>query len=130
MPWIFSNFSLWGQSVNKDSIIMISKGYHYVIILGIACNFYISIEPVYPVYYSRWTQRSLGYPFSIDPLVHYPRWVLTGHNWNSIYKFCFISTLHLHFISPIKASKYYFVLISLIFIFHIILYIVLLGKAP
>ena len=26
---------------------MISKGYHYVINLGIACNFYISIDAVY-----------------------------------------------------------------------------------
>ena len=28
---------------------MISKGYHYVINLGIACNFYMSIDPDYPV---------------------------------------------------------------------------------
>ena len=27
---------------------MISKGYHYVINLGIANNFYISIDPDYP----------------------------------------------------------------------------------
>ena len=27
---------------------MISKGYHYVINLGIACSFYINIDPVYP----------------------------------------------------------------------------------
>ena len=27
---------------------MISKRYHYVINLGIACNVYISIDPVYP----------------------------------------------------------------------------------
>ena len=27
---------------------MISKGYHYVINLGITYNFYISIGPVYP----------------------------------------------------------------------------------
>ena len=27
---------------------MISKGYHYVITLGITNNFYISIDPVYP----------------------------------------------------------------------------------
>ena len=48
VPWIFSNFSLWGESVNKDSIIMISKEYHCMINLGIACNFYVSIDPVYP----------------------------------------------------------------------------------
>ena len=28
---------------------MISKGYRYVIILGIVSNFYISVDPVYPV---------------------------------------------------------------------------------
>ena len=28
---------------------MISKGYHYVIILGIISNLYISVDPVYPV---------------------------------------------------------------------------------
>ena len=27
---------------------MISKGYHYVIILGIVSSFYISVDPVYP----------------------------------------------------------------------------------
>ena len=27
---------------------MISKGYHYAINIGIACNFYISIDSVYP----------------------------------------------------------------------------------
>ena len=31
---------------------MISKGYHYVINLGIACSFYISIDPVYPRSYA------------------------------------------------------------------------------
>ena len=32
---------------------MISKGYHYVINLGIACNFCISIDPVYPGFCAR-----------------------------------------------------------------------------
>ena len=27
---------------------MISKGYHYVINIGIVCTFYISLDPVYP----------------------------------------------------------------------------------
>ena len=27
---------------------MISKGYHYVIYLRIACNIYIKVNPVYP----------------------------------------------------------------------------------
>ena len=31
-------------------------------------------------------QRNLSFPFSIDPWAHYARWVLTGHNWNHIYK--------------------------------------------
>ena len=35
------------ESVNRNSIIMISKGYHFVITLGILSNFYISIDPVY-----------------------------------------------------------------------------------
>ena len=30
-------------------MIMISKGYHYVINLGIVNNLYISIDPVYPL---------------------------------------------------------------------------------
>ena len=36
------------ESVNRNSIIMISKGYHYVINLVIVSNFCISIDPVYP----------------------------------------------------------------------------------
>ena len=46
-PWIFSNFSFWGECVNRSSIIMISKGYHYVINVGIVSNFFI-IGHVYP----------------------------------------------------------------------------------
>ena len=46
--WIFSNFSIWGESVNRNSTLMISKGYHYAINLVIFSNFYISIDPVYP----------------------------------------------------------------------------------
>ena len=41
-------FSFLSQSVNRNSIVIISKGYNYVIILGIISNFYISIDPVYP----------------------------------------------------------------------------------
>ena len=36
------------ESVNRNSIIMITKRYHYVINLGIFSNFYISIDPTYP----------------------------------------------------------------------------------
>ena len=38
----------WGEPANENSIIIISKGNHCVVDLGIACNFYISIDPVYP----------------------------------------------------------------------------------
>ena len=31
VSWIFSDFSFWGESVNRNSIIMIGKGYHNVI---------------------------------------------------------------------------------------------------
>ena len=53
VSWIFSNLSFWGESLNKNSIIMISKGYHHVINIGIACHFYISIDPVYSRSYAR-----------------------------------------------------------------------------
>ena len=46
--WIFSSFSFWRYSVNRNSIIIISEGYHYVINLGIVSKFYISIDPLYP----------------------------------------------------------------------------------
>ena len=52
---IFMNLShesfpilVFEESVNRNNIIMIGKGYHYVINLVIVSNFYISIEPVYP----------------------------------------------------------------------------------
>ena len=58
-------------------------------------------------HHSGWTQRNLGSSFSIDLRVHYPWWVLAD----------------IHFIhSTIKISKYYFFSISLIFIFHLILW--------
>ena len=44
---VFREQNSFGESVNRNSIIMISKGYHYVINLGIVSNFYISIDPVY-----------------------------------------------------------------------------------
>ena len=47
VPLIFSNFSFWGESVKRNGIIMISKGYHYVN-LGTASIFHISIDPAYP----------------------------------------------------------------------------------
>ena len=40
------------------------------------------------IYRSGWSHRNLGSPFSIDPRVHCPQWVLTGHNRSSIYKVC------------------------------------------
>ena len=90
-PWIFSNLSFWGESINRNSIIMISRGYHYVIYFVIVSNFYISIDPVYPgslqrTYHSGWTQENQGSPFTIDPQAHYRRWVLTRYNWSSTNK--------------------------------------------
>ena len=46
--WIFSNFSFWGEPVNRNSIRMIGKGYHYMINLSIVSNFYISTDLVSP----------------------------------------------------------------------------------
>ena len=48
MQLIFSDFVFWEESAKRNSINMISKGYHYVINLGIVSNFYISIDPIYP----------------------------------------------------------------------------------
>ena len=57
---------------------MISKGYHYVINLGIVSNFYISIDPVYRRSLTKdlWQQVNAGESGSsllIDPQAHYPR---------------------------------------------------------
>ena len=84
-------FKFSGVSVNRNNIIMISKGYHYVINIALASKIYISkslfiLDPCQKTYCSGWTQAILGSPFFIDPEAHYPRWVSTGHNWNSIYK--------------------------------------------
>ena len=70
---------------------MISKGYHYVINLDIASNFHINIDPAYHGACARGSiivaeLRGMGFPLAIDPRAHYPRRVLTGHNWNDIYK--------------------------------------------
>ena len=65
-------------------------------------------------------QGNLGSPFSIDPqaIIRNEGIIRTA----SINTLCFISTIPVNFIhSTIKVSKYYFVLISLIFMFHIIL---------
>ena len=75
----------------------------------------------FKIYRSRWTQTNLGSPFSIDPRVHYPRWVLTGHNWNSIYKVCVLFPPSLSILCIVQLKSPNFVLISLIFIFNIIL---------
>ena len=39
VSWTFPDFSFWGESVSRNSIIMISKWYHYVINLSIFSNF-------------------------------------------------------------------------------------------
>ena len=69
---------------------------------------------------TEWTQRNLGFPFSVDPqaIMHNERIIETA----SIKSLCFISNSSVYFIhSAIKVFKYQFVFIYLIFIFHIIL---------
>ena len=48
---MISNFSFSEESVNRNSIIMISKEYHYVINLGITSNFNVSINHAYPGFF-------------------------------------------------------------------------------
>ena len=104
VSWMFSNFSVWMESLNSRIVMKISKTYHYVINLDIADNFHSSLHPAYP---GSW--------------VYYLKSVSTGHNWTDNFKvsvFCFHQPTHfIH--STIKISTYYFVFISLIFIFHI-----------
>ena len=79
------------------------------------------LDPCQRTYHSDWTQGNLGSPFSIDPqaIIHNEGIIETA----STKSLCFISTIPVHFIhSTIKVSKYYFVFISFIFVFHIILY--------
>ena len=88
------------------------------------------LEPCQRTFSSRWTQGNLGSPFSKDPQARYPRWVLTRHNWSRTSKvFVFIFTIPVHFIhSTIKVFKYYFVFISLVLVFHIILESILQNR--
>ena len=75
------------------------------------------------IYRSGWTQKNLCSPFSIDlePVIHSRFWQSIIGTIYIKYLF-FISTIPVHFIhNTIKVSKYYFVFISLIFIFQIIL---------
>ena len=108
---------------------MISKGYHYVINLGIISNFCISIDPFYHGSCARGfivvsELRGIWvFPFQqiLEPIIHDEFWqgIITTLSIKSL---CFISTIPVHFIhSTIKFSNYYFVFISITFIFHIIL---------
>ena len=93
-PWIFSNFNIWGEPVNTNSIIIISKGYHYVNNLGIVSNLYISSLLHYRLCLSWILAKGPivagefrgNFPYSIDPEAHYPLRVLTGHNWGGTNK--------------------------------------------
>ena len=85
------------------------------------------LDPCQMTYHSGWTQGNLGSPFSIDPQAI---WIMAWGSMENevitetacIKSLCFISTTPVHFIhSTIKVSRYYFVFISLIFVFHIIL---------
>ena len=90
-------------SVKRNSIIMISKGYHYVINFGIVSNFYISIGPVYSGSCAR------IYQFIAGEL----RWIWVKF-WQGIIG---TTSIPVHFIhNTIKVSKYYFVFISPVFI--------------
>ena len=81
---------------------MISKGYHFVINLGIVSNFYISVDPVYPG------------SCAIGSIVVGIIGIIGTTSIDSLY---FIFTIPVHFIhSIIKVAKYYFASISLIFI--------------
>ena len=103
---------------------MISKGYHYVINLGIVSNFNISIDPAYSRSLSKNLSQRVNSGESGFSLLHRSSSPLSKMNsdWAkaSIKSLCFIFTIPFHFIhSTTKVSKYYFVFISLIFIFHI-----------
>ena len=79
------------------------------------------MDPCQRTYHSEWTQGNLGSPFLIDPQAIILIEGIIGTAY--IKHMCFISTIPVHFIlSTIKVSKYYFVFISFISIFHIILY--------
>ena len=126
VSWMFSNFSVWMESLNSRIVMKISKTYHYVINLDIADNFHSSLHPAYPGSCVRGSivageLRNLGCTISVDPWVYYLKSVSTGHNWTDNFKvsvFCFHQPTHfIH--STIKISTYYFVFISLIFISHI-----------
>ena len=127
VTWIFSSFSFWGESVNYNSIIIISKEYHYVINLGIACNFSISIDPVYSISCAR--RSTVAIELRVIWVLPSPcilQSIIRDEFWQDIIEStsikCFISTIHLHFIhDTTKVSKYYIVFTSPIFVFHIIL---------
>ena len=90
-----------------------------MITLGIVSNFIWTLsvlDPYQRTYHSGWTQGNLGSPFSIGPqaIIHNEGIIRAA----SIKSLCFISTIPVHFIySTIKVSKYYFVFISLNFMF-------------
>ena len=128
LPWICSKFSFWGESVNRNSFIMICKGYIMWSILVLLAIF-ISVEtlsildPCQRTYRSAWTQENLDSPFSKDAQAHYHDEFWQGITEAAPAKsLCFIFTIPVHFIhSAINVFKYYFFFISPIFIFHIIL---------
>ena len=92
---------------------------------GIACNFYLSVDSVCSKSCARrfieaGELKGICVFFSpkiLDSSIH-------NEFWQGIIEItsikCIIFTLPLHFIhSTIKVSKYYFVFLSLLFIFHI-----------
>ena len=106
---------------------MISKGHHYLINIGIACNFLISIDPAYPGSCSRrsivaselrgiWILPS---PWIIESIIHgeFSQGIIEARSIKLV--FYFQHSFYFIF-SKIKVFMYYFVFISLIFILHII----------
>ena len=134
IPLFFFNFSFWMDYVKWNSIIMISKGYYYVINVGIVSNVYISIDLVYPGSLARGSTvviyqkiyflidpRARLSIFSLYPRAHYPWWILTGHNWNHIYKvfvFFFPPSLSILSIVQLKSPR------IILFSFHSVLFFI------
>ena len=129
--WLLKNHEpfpilvFWEESINRNSIIMISKGYHCVITLSIVSNFHISIELAYPGSLPKDLSQRVNSWESGFSLLHrsssyylYEGIMATA----SIKLLCYIFTIPVHFIrSRIKFSKYLFLFTSLVFIFHIVL---------
>ena len=84
LKWKFSNFSFWGESVNRNSIIMISKGYHYVINLGIFS--YFLYQYIDRIYREGRTQIPPSSSATIDPLPKISIDLVYTNLWQKTYR--------------------------------------------